>query len=266
LDCASGTVSPPASLNIRELTGLDELKLTPPLARAIWGQDDQPEDPSLLLAAQHIGGLMAGAVDENGQLWAYLVALPTRHADAQYSHRLGVHPGVRKQHLGERLKRFQREWCLERGIRHIRWTFDPLLLVNAHLNVHRLGATVRTFLPNYYGQMGGINAGAPSDRFEAEWTLDSERTAAHLAGQVNEIWPDQALSPLQDDLTGTLPDRLAVCMPPDFYGLLRDDQQQALDWRRTTGPLFTRLFEGGHTLKDVSLSRQEYLFTRGAGC
>ena len=103
----------PASLSIRELSGLGELEQTPPLARAVWGEGDQPEDPSLLLAVQHIGGLVAGAVDGEGQMWAYLVGLPTSQADTQHSHRLGVHPGVRKQHLGERLKRFQREWCLD---------------------------------------------------------------------------------------------------------------------------------------------------------
>lgn len=266
------------ALTIRELGGLAELALTPPLARAIWGEDDQPEDPVLLLTVQRIGGLVAGAVDERGQLWAYLVGLPTGQADTQHSHRLGVHPACRNQRLGERLKRFQRDWCLERGVRHLRWTFDPLLLVNAHLNIHRLGATVRTFLPNYYGQMGGINAGAPSDRFEAEWTLDSERAVAHLAGQENDHWPEQAFHPLGDDLPDTLPDSLAVRIPPDFYRLLQGDRAQALDWRRKAGPLFTRLFEGGHTLTDVNLSRAQYLFTaeslfafttegsRGSGC
>ena len=266
---------PADALTIRELGGLAELALTLPLARSIWGEDDQPEDPTLLLTVQRIGGLVAGAVDEHGRLWAYLVALPTGQADTQHSHRLGVHPACRNRRLGERLKRFQRDWCLERHVQRVRWTFDPLLLVNAHLNVHRLGATVRTFLPDHYGQMGGINAGAPSDRFEAEWTLDSERAAAHLAGQADEHWPEQSFHPLEDDLPDTLPDTLAVCVPPDFYRLLQGDRTQALDWRRTTGPLFTRLFEGGYSLTDVSLGRAQYRFTshlfttespRGSGC
>ncbi|WP_407542596.1 GNAT family N-acetyltransferase (plasmid) [Deinococcus radiomollis] len=263
-------MSSSATLTIRELGGLDELVLTPPLARSIWGEDDQPEDPVLLLTVQRTGGLIAGAVDEDGQLWAYLVGLPTTQADTQHSHRLGVHPARRHQRLGERLKRFQRDWCLQRGIQHVRWTFDPLLLVNAHLNIHRLGASVRTFLPNYYGQMKGINAGAPSDRFEAEWTLGSERTAAHLAGGTPERWPSQVFRPLVDNIPDRLPATLAVSMPPDFYRLLREDRVQALEWRRMTGPLFTRLFEQGFALTDVNFSREQYLFTsgipRGTGC
>ncbi|AZI44721.1 GNAT family N-acetyltransferase (plasmid) [Deinococcus psychrotolerans] len=256
----------PASLSIRELNGLGELALTPSLARAVWGEGDHPEDPGLLLAVQHIGGLVAGAVDGDGQLWAYLIGLPTKDAGIQHSHRLGVHPSARKQHLGEKLKRFQREWCLERGINQVRWTFDPLLLINAHLNIHRLGAVVRTFLPNYYGEMGGINAGAPSDRFEAEWVLGSTRAEAHLAGQPSETWPQQAFHPLEAELPATLPEQIAVRIPKDFYRLLREDQARALDWRLKTGPLFTRLFAEGYTLTDVSLSREHYLFERGAEC
>ena len=59
-------------------------------------------------------------------------------------------------------------------------------------------------------------------------------------------------------------------MPGDFYRLLREDNELALEWRRKTGPLFTRFFEEGYVLTDVSLARQQYLFTtesqRGAGC
>ncbi|GAA4014847.1 GNAT family N-acetyltransferase [Deinococcus rubellus] len=259
-------MNPPASLSIRELSGLGELALTPPLARAVWGEGDQPEDPSLLLAVQHIGGLVAGAVDGDGQIWAYLIGLPTKDADTQHSHRLGVHPSARKQHLGEKLKRFQREWCLERGINQVRWTFDPLLLINAHLNIHRLGAVVRTFLPNYYGEMGGINAGAPSDRFEAEWHLEGERAAAHLTGKASEVWPEDAFQTLQGDLPDILPEALAVSVPADFYSLLREDTEMALAWRRRTGPLFSRLFGEGYVLTDVSLVRQQYLFERAAEC
>ncbi|MFC4453719.1 GNAT family N-acetyltransferase [Deinococcus sonorensis] len=257
----------PAAMTIRELRGLSELQLTPPLARAIWGDDDHPEDPALLQVVQRIGGLVAGAVDDAGQLWAYLVALPTREGSVQHSHRLGVHPTCRGAHLGERLKRFQRDWALQRGIQQVRWTFDPLLLINAHLNIHRLGAVVRTFLPDYYGQMSGINAGAPSDRFEAEWALRSARAEARLAGHAQEPWPEQALHPLDGDLPGALPDRLAVCVPADFSRMLREDRDGALAWRRATGPLFTRLFAGGHTLTDVHLARAQYLFTRtGSAC
>jgi len=246
---------PADDVHIRELRGLDELARTPALARAVWGEDDSPEDPVLLHILQKTGGLVAGAFDPAGELRAYLVGLPTRHADTQHSHRLGVHPQNRRQRLGERLKRFQRAWCLERGITVVRWTFDPLLLANAHLNVRRLGATVGTYLPNYYGEMTGINAGVPSDRFEAEWRLDNPRVEARLRGKVDEIWPD----PLVENA-------VAIDVPQDYYRLIREDRTAALEWRRRTRERFTDLFGQGYVLVDVDLARQQYLLRREEPC
>jgi len=254
--------------DIRELSGLDELTRTPPLARAIWGQEDAPEDPILLHVVQKTGGLVAGALNRQGQVRAYLVGLPTHQPGIHHSHRLGVHPECRRLGLGYQLKLFQRAWCLERGVTRVRWTFDPLLLANAHLNIHRLGAAVKTYLPNEYGAMTGINAGVPSDRFEADWQLDSPRVEAHLAGDSGEAWPDgEALHPLRDGLPIHLEGALAVSVPPDYYRLLRGEPGQAWEWRQRTGALFGRLFGEGYALVDVDLGRQQYLFRRGgASC
>ena len=256
------------ALTLRELRGPQELAATVPLAHAIWGQTDKPEDAVMLRVIQHVGGLVAGAVDAGGQVWAYLEALPTSTPGVQHSHRMGVHPAYRQQHLGERLKTFQRQWCLERGITQVRWTFDPLLAVNAHLNIHRLGATVRTYLPDQYGDMENISAGAPSDRLEAEWDLDSPRVEAHLAGRPDQAWPEgKAFDPLQAELPVTLPDALAMSVPEqDYYALLRDDRALAVEWRQRTRPVFTRLFSEGFELVDVDLVRRHYLFRRETPC
>ena len=88
------------------------------------------------------------------------------------------------------------------------------------------------------------------------------------------IWPEHRaksgpktpFTPCETTCPATLPEALAVCVPADFYRLLREDNEQALDWRRTTGPLLTRLFAEGYTLTDVNLARQQYLFERGAEC
>jgi predicted GNAT superfamily acetyltransferase len=77
-----------------------------------------------------------------------------------------------------RLKLYQRDWCLARGIGHVRWTFDPLRTVNATLNIHRLGATSATYLPDYYGEMAGINQGLASDRLLVDWDLAAPVVAA----------------------------------------------------------------------------------------
>ena len=56
---------------------------------------------------------------------------------------LAVRESHRNRGLGAQLKWEQRREALSRGIRHMEWTFDPLEIKNAFLNIHRLGAIAR---------------------------------------------------------------------------------------------------------------------------
>jgi hypothetical protein len=50
------------------------------------------------------------------------------------------------------------------------WTFDPLEIKNAFLNIHRLGAIVRRYRVNFYGVSSSrLQGGLPTDRLLAEW-------------------------------------------------------------------------------------------------
>ena len=53
---------------------------------------------------------------------------------------LAVRTSHRNRGLGAQLKLEQRREALSRGIRHMEWTFDPLEIKNAFLNIHKLGA------------------------------------------------------------------------------------------------------------------------------
>lgn len=110
-----------------------------------------------MMVIQAEGGLAGGAFVE-GRLMGYIFGFPTRDPGIQHSHRLAVLPEARGLGLGVRLKFFQRDWCLTRGMTLVRWTFDPLRAVNATLNIHRLGATSDTYLEDYYGEMAGIDS------------------------------------------------------------------------------------------------------------
>jgi predicted GNAT superfamily acetyltransferase len=68
-----------------------------------------------------------------------------------HSHMLAVKQGYRDRGLGFRLKMAQREEALTRGIRLIQWTFDPLEIKNAFLNISKLGAIARTYHVDFYG-------------------------------------------------------------------------------------------------------------------
>ena len=159
-------------LVIRDLVGMGEFRLAEDLQNDVWGKDDTADPADLMMVIQAEGGLCAGAFSD-GRLVGYVFAFPTRDPEVQHSHRLAIRSETRGLGLGARLKWYQRDWCLARGVRLVRWTFDPLRLLNASLNVGALGAVCRTYYPDYYGAMAGINAGAPSDRLLAEWFLDS---------------------------------------------------------------------------------------------
>ena len=82
-----------------------------------------------------------------------------------------------------RLKLEQRKDALKRGIRLIEWTFDPLEIKNAFLNIHKLGAVVRSYFEDFYGVSSSrLQAGLPTDRLLAEWRLDSPHVLAILEG------------------------------------------------------------------------------------
>jgi predicted GNAT superfamily acetyltransferase len=64
------------------------------------------------------------------------------------------------------------------------WTFDPLEIKNAYLNLHKLGAVVRRYEIDFYGVSSSrLQGGLPTDRLLAEWEMDSPRVEAALSGR-----------------------------------------------------------------------------------
>jgi predicted GNAT superfamily acetyltransferase len=152
----------------------------------VWGYEpsDAMSQKVFLLATQ-IGGQVLGAF-EGDEFVGYAMALPgVRNGHAYlHSHHLAVLPAWRNQGVGRRLKLAQRDDALSRGIELMEWTFDPLEIRNAHLNIARLGAVVRRYRRNFYGASSSpLQGGLPSDRVVAEWWLRSRRVEETLAGK-----------------------------------------------------------------------------------
>lgn len=223
-------------LVLRDLDGLAELKAAEAFQRLVWGKDDPADNSDLMLAIQHEGGLVAGAFHA-GQLVAFLFGFATRDPKAQHSHRLGVHPDWQGQGLGLRMKLYQKDWCLARGITQVRWTYDPIRRANAALNIHALGATAKTYHRDYYGQMAGINAGVPSDRVLAEWDLTKDR-----------------VDPVASDLR--------VTIPADFAALCQTDPPFALAERMRLRATLEAAFAGGHQIAGFDKASHSYLLRR----
>ncbi|MCX7602908.1 MAG: GNAT family N-acetyltransferase [Bryobacteraceae bacterium] len=179
-------------IEIRKLSGLDELNEAVRLQKEIWGFADIELLPlRLFVVAQKVGGQTLGAFD-GGRMVGFLLAVPGLKQGMPYlhSHMMGVLPEYRNLGVGRRLKLAQREEALSRGIRLIEWTFDPLELKNAFFNIERLGAIVRRYVLNQYGTTSSpLHGGLPTDRCVAEWHLDSPRVLAVLEGREPERGP-----------------------------------------------------------------------------
>jgi len=236
-----------ADLTLRELQNIEELKRSEDFQRTVWGADDPADNSDLMLAIQHEGGLVAGAFAE-GRMLGFLFAFPTSKPDVQHSHRLAVHPDSRSMGLGRRLKWYQRDWCLARGITQVRWTYDPLRRVNASLNIATLGATAGTYHADYYGQMEGINAGVPSDRVLAEWKLDAPDVVARAQGMDVRPAPDAG--------------DMRVTIPADFAAMLSDDRATAIAERLRVRAALTKAFAEGLRIAGFDTDGCAYLLRK----
>ena len=175
---------------IRNCQGLDELSACVSLQKEVWNFTDAELVPlRVFVVAEKIGGQVIGAFD-NGKLVAFALSLPGSRGGHCYLHSqmLAVQPAYRNAGLGRQVKLFQRKDALARGFELMEWTFDPLEIKNAYLNIERLGAIARRYHVNQYGLTSSpLQGGLPSDRLVAEWWLKSKRVAALLAeGQKSE--------------------------------------------------------------------------------
>ena len=238
---------------IRELRTPGEFLATMDVSKAAWGFTERSVSPaSDLVAATHAGGLTAAAFAGKKML-GFVHGFPrTNLAEpCQYSHLLAVLPEAQGRGLAVKLKHFQRDWCLARGIRLVTWMYDPFLVKNATLNLVRLGATADQFHPNLYGYIGGIYADLPSDRFEIFWRLSAPRAIRAASGELRTP-PDVARAPVARN-PRALPDapRVLLPFPAGAPRLYRTDPATALKARGRFAALVKPLFARGYAVTDL---------------
>jgi predicted GNAT superfamily acetyltransferase len=234
-------------LVVRELREHADFVSAQRLAKRVWGMTDlQVPSTFDLQVAGHVGGLTAGAF-WNGGLAGFVHGLPRTNLDrpCHHSHLLAVLPEFRGRGVSVRLKLFQRRWCLDRGIRLITWTYDPLLVLNARLNLVRLRARARVYLPDVYGELGGLYGALPTDRFEVLWRLgrrDVERAARGIAPEPRGA----ERLPLATEHGLPRADRVAVEIPSGAPALYASDPRAARRARLRLRRIATELFDRGY--------------------
>ena len=117
----------PDGSTIRPFASLEEYEACAAFQEEIWGRGfSERVPPAILMIANRLGGLAAGAFAEDGTLDGFVFGL-TGLLDGKLVHwsdMLGVRPGIRDTGLGTRLKGYQRAVLMERGITEMRWTFS----------------------------------------------------------------------------------------------------------------------------------------------
>jgi predicted GNAT superfamily acetyltransferase len=254
----------PSGAVISRLHELEELLELEALLAAIWERPDEPPiNIELLRALAHSGNYVAGA-RIGGRLVGGLVGwvgVRTANDLHLHSHILGVVADAQVSGVGFELKQDQRRWCLEREVKAIEWTTDPLVRRNAYFNLTKLGARASEYLVNFYGTMtDGLNAGEESDRLLISWELDSPRAKAAAEGRAPEpevegLLGDGAAAilrvgpaggPVARKVSGA---RVLLCqVPEDIVALRHADPAVARAWRLALRRVLRDAFEAGYAV------------------
>jgi predicted GNAT superfamily acetyltransferase len=164
-----------AGVEVRELTQPAELLALRELFDITWPSPSSQLTQNFGTALMHSGAVLTGAY-QAGRLVAGALAIVSNQAGTVglHSHMAATHPEHRGKGYGALVKYEQAAVAASRGINSITWTFDPLVLRNAKLNILNLGVNINKFIPDFYGAMDDeVNANDLSDRLWCNWQLDS---------------------------------------------------------------------------------------------
>jgi predicted GNAT superfamily acetyltransferase len=226
----------PAEIEIRHCHSLAEYDECVRLERSTWSEDITVP-AAIFVVAHHSGGQVLGAFD-GGKIIGFTLALAGLRGTQRFlhSHMTAVLPAYQNRGVGRRLKLFQRQDALKRGIPLVEWTFDPLELKNAHFNLMRLGAVARRYIPDCYGvTKSPVHAGLPTDRLVAEWWLDSERVRGILADN-----PAPAKGPLE-----------RISIPSSITETKMNDRAAGLRIQSAMRAQFDQLFSAGYVASGI---------------
>lgn len=276
------------AIRLRILETPEEMVRIEELQRQIWpGNETEIVPGHILLAAIHNGGLVIGAFDDADNLVGFVFGFPGLYQTPDgprpkhCSHMLGVLPEYRDHGVGFSLKRAQWQMVRHQGLDRITWTYDPLASRNAYLNITKLGAVCNIYLQDEYGQMHDhLNMGLPSDRFQVDWWINSQRVNHRLSKRARRPLDlahyfaagAEVINPTEIDVKGLPqpaptdhydplprsadPGRsevatlLLVEVPSDLQAIKAANMELALRWRVHTRLLFEDLFTRGYLVTD----------------
>ncbi|MEO8609628.1 MAG: hypothetical protein ABI690_17180 [Chloroflexota bacterium] len=267
------------SIIIKPLTALGEMRAAVELQKSFWGNDLESVVPAhMLFSIATYGGHILAAFDGAQMIGLLIGFLGTNIEDSDrpamanlqmVSKRMVVLPQYRGMGIGYRLKLAQRDLTVKQGVRMVTWTFDPLMALNAHLNIRKLGGVSHRYHEDYYGTSdeGGLATLGSSDRLQVEWWVTNRRVEERLTGNRGDLSLQHYLgaeTPIANattaDTHGTpwpaetniMPSGLFVLLeiPVNFTAIVETDPILARVWRLHTRDLFKRFLTLGYIVTD----------------
>ena len=257
-----------AGIVVRTLETVAELDDASQLICRIWDDDGDPKAPtSLLKALVHADNFVAGAFADDKLVGVSLGFLGIDESELHlHSHITGIDRAYQGRSLGFALKQFQRTWALERGLRTILWTADPLVRGNAFFNLVKLGAAMVAYHENFYGLLeDGFNSG-DSDRVVLRWDLASARAVDAANGRVDDSSAEGGCVILKENKDGAPAtykadgDVLLAWLPESIVGIRAEDPERAETWRAATRNSVGRALAEG--FRGESIGRDGWLVLR----
>jgi predicted GNAT superfamily acetyltransferase len=264
-------------LVVRDLDGIDEFREAVGFQESIWGRGFSERVPaSLMKVTRRLGGVVAGAFTPDGRMVGFVYGMtgPEEGRLIHWSDILAVSPEIRDRGIGRLLKGYQRRRVLQGGVTLMRWTFDPLESRNAYLNLGHLGALVREYAVDMYGDSDSpLHRGLGTDRFVVSWELDTSRVEARLAGERPPSSGDfqglEVAFPVRPGAAGPEPglpvasevsdllDRasrspgIRLPIPADIQGLRDRDPELAGRWRSATRAVLEPALRRGWVVREL---------------
>jgi predicted GNAT superfamily acetyltransferase len=238
-------------LHFRSVHGIDDARTMVQVLDAVWGGWDGAAgiQDATILALAHAGNYAEVALVGDEPVGAALGFFGEPLGEVLHSHIVGVLPRARGLGIGKAIKMRQRDWCRQRTITTMTWTFDPLVARNAYFNIEKLGARPTLYLIDYYGQMSdGINAGQASDRVLLTWDLTIDTPPPPRRGSLGRTFAALTTNPGgRPELHSAPPEcaHLTLEVPTDIERLRRDDAPLSHEWRIALRRTLPELLDAG---------------------
>ena len=165
---------------LRPFASMDDYRACVELQEETWGDGfSERVSPAILKVSQILGGVAAGAFDADGRLDGFVFGMtgPRKGVVVHWSDMLAVRRHLRDSGLGRRLKAYQRQVLLERGVE-----------VNAGsmgcVPVQENSETPST----YYGNLHAIDATC-STNFHADFFVHVGRRTSRASASSSGAWP-----------------------------------------------------------------------------